>query len=64
MIYSSPRILIDNCNVSSTAYATEYKQKHAKEVIQKIKDAFAGSISLHPSKVLRKFPQNAKPGHE
>jgi protein-arginine kinase len=46
MIYSSPRILIDNRNVSSKAYATEYKQKHAKEVIQKIKDAFAGSIQF------------------
>jgi hypothetical protein len=32
---------IDDCNVSSKAFAIKYEQKHGKEVIQKIEDAFA-----------------------
>jgi hypothetical protein len=58
MIYTSPRISLDDRHISSKVYAIEYKRKHAKEVIQKLKDTFAGSTQFLMAKLCYTHPQS------
>jgi hypothetical protein len=58
MIYSSPRIFVDDRNVSSKAFAIEYERKNAKEVIRKIKDTFAGSTQFLMAKLRYTHPKS------
>jgi len=41
MIYSSPRITLDDRTISTKAYAIEYRRKDGSEVIRKLKEAFS-----------------------
>jgi hypothetical protein len=58
MIYSSPRIFVDDRNVSSKAFAIKYECKNAKEVIRKIKDTFAGSTQFLMAKLHYTHPKS------
>jgi hypothetical protein len=58
MIYSSPRIQIDDRNISSKAFAIEYERKNAKEVIRKIKDGFAGLTQFLMAKLRYTHPKS------
>jgi hypothetical protein len=58
MIYSSPRIFVDDRNVSSKAFAIEYERKNAKAVIRKIKDTFAGSTQFLMAKLRYTHPES------
>jgi hypothetical protein len=58
MIYSSPRISVDDRNISSKAFAIEYERKNAKEVIRKIKDTFAGSTQFLMAKLRYTHPKS------
>lgn len=42
MIYSSPRILNDECNIRSKVYAVEFERKNTRDVLRCLKETFAG----------------------
>jgi hypothetical protein len=58
MIYTSLRISLDDCNVSSKVYTIEYERKNAKDIIQKLKDKFAGYTQLLMAKLRFTHPQS------
>jgi hypothetical protein len=58
MIYTSPRISLDDRNISSKVYAIEYERKNAKDVIWKLKDTFAGSTQFLMAKLHFTHPQS------
>jgi hypothetical protein len=58
MIYTSPRISLDDRHISSKVYAIEYKRKNAKDIIWKLKDTFAGSTQFLMAKLRFTHPQS------
>jgi hypothetical protein len=58
MIYTSPCISLDDCNISSKVYAIKYERKNAKGVIRKLKDTFAGSTQFLMAKIRFTHPQS------
>jgi hypothetical protein len=58
MIYTSPRISLDDRHISSKVYAIEYERKNAKDVIRKLKDTFAGSTQFLMAKLRFTHPQS------
>jgi hypothetical protein len=58
MIYSSPRIFLNDRNISSKAYAIEFERKHIKEVLRSIKDAFAGTTKFLMARLRYSHPQS------
>jgi hypothetical protein len=58
MIYTSPRISLDDRHISSKVYAIEYERKNAKDVIRKLKDTFVGSTQFLMAKLRFTHPQS------
>jgi hypothetical protein len=58
MIYSSPRISLDDRHISSKVYTIEYKCKNAKGIIGKLKDTFTASTQFLMAKLRYTHPQS------
>jgi hypothetical protein len=58
LIYSSPRISVDNRTISSKTYAIEFERKHTKEVHRCIKDTFTGTTKFLMARLRYSHPQS------
>jgi hypothetical protein len=58
MIYSSPRIQVDERQFSSKAYAIEFESQNSKEVMRKLRDAFSGSTLFLMAKLRFTHPNS------
>jgi protein-arginine kinase len=58
MIYTSPRISLDDRNISSKVYTIKYECKNYKDVIRKLKDTFASSTQFLMAKLRFIHPES------
>jgi len=57
LVYSSPRIVVDDKEIRTKAYAIEFERAKAGDAMRVLKDTFTGTTGLLLAKVRYEYPQ-------